>query len=394
MLKNKKILLCVSGSIAIYKALELVRLLIKQRADVKVLMSEGAKRFIAPLTFEALCGNEVLHEKSESWTNGNNHIKITQDKDIVLIAPATANTINKIAHGIADTLLTQTILANTKPLLLAPAANTNMYNHEATQNALSMLKKRGATIIEPISKLLACLDEGKGALAEVGTIFHFTCKALMRDDFWVDKNVVITGGGTYEAIDKVRYIGNFSSGKMAEALAYGFFLKGANVTLLSSAKEFDENLPIQREVFKNSKELKEKLALHVKGANYLFMAAAVSDYVPKTFHDTKLKKRDIGLRWSLELEQNSDILSSVCKDKIKCIGFKAELDEKVAFKNAKNMLENKKLDAVCLNILQDGVRFGGDKNRVTFICRKGEKELKLDTKLNISLQIIELSKSL
>lgn len=394
MLKNKKILLCVTGSIAIYKALELVRLFIKQGAKVQVLMSEGAKRFITPLTFEAISGNEVLHVKSESWQNEFNHIKITKDIDLVLIAPATANTINKLAYGIADTLLTQTILANTKPLLLAPAANTNMYSHEATQNALKILKKRGATIIEPTHKLLACLDEGKGALAEVGTIFHFTCKALMRDKFWVGKNVLITGGGTKEAIDGVRYIGNFSSGKMAAALAQAFFLKGANVTLLSSAKIEDFHLPIEKEAFANSQELKEKLALHVKKNEYLFMAAAVSDYLPKTTYKTKLKKSKLGEKWSLELKQNEDILSGIEKKNIKCIGFKAELDTKVALKNAKEMLKTKKLDAVCLNILQNEVSFGGDKNQITFITKKEKKELKLDTKLNISFGITKLSKSL
>lgn len=394
MLKDKTILLCVTGSIAIYKALELARLYIKAGARVKVLMSEGAKRFITPLTFEAITANEVLHVKSESWQNENNHIQITKEADLVVIAPATANTINKIAYGIADTLLAQTILANTKPLLLAPAANTNMYNHEATQNALNILKTRGVTIVEPIHKLLACLDEGKGALAEVETIFHFTCKAFLKDVFWEDKQVLITGGGTKEAIDGVRYIGNFSSGKMAEALALAFYLKGANVTLLSSAESFDENLPIKREVFQNSQELKKKTALHVKRVEYLFMAAAVSDYVPSNFHDTKLKKRDIGQKWQLELKQNEDILKSLNKKDTKVIGFKAELDEKVALKNAKKMLKEKKLDAVCLNILKDEVAFGADVNKITFLTANEAFLLKLNSKLHISFEIAKLTKSL
>ncbi len=391
LLKDKKILLCVSGSIAAYKALELVRLFIKNGASVKVLMSEEAKRFVTPLSFEAISNNKVLHVESESWSDEYNHIKITKDADAVVFAPASANSINKFTHGIADTLLTQTLLANTKPLLIAPAMNTYMYEHFATQKSLQTLKDRGVCIAEPTSKLLACLDEGKGALAEVEDIYFLTCKMLLQDEFWKNKKVLISGGGTVEKIDDVRYIGNFSSGKMAYKLALGFFLKGADATLLTSRPQ---KAPFEVVSFGDTQSLK----LHVENLSqendYLFMAAAVSDYKVKNPKKGKLKKSEIGKSWDLGLVENEDILSLLDKKDIKVVGFKAEFDKQNALKNAKNMLKNKNLDAVCLNILGEDVNFNSEKSRISFITKDGVNEFELKSKLKIAFEIINASKKL
>lgn len=392
LLKNKKILLCVSGSIAIYKALELLRLYTKAGAYVKVLMSEGAKEFINPITFEALSFHEVLHESTSNWHSKNNHIDASKEADIVVFAPATANSINKFANGIADNLLTQTLIANKKPLLIAPAMNTNMYNNFATQKSLKYLAQNGINIVEPTVKELACKDEGKGALADVEDIFYNTCKLLMRDDFWIDKNVIVTGGGTKENIDDVRFIGNFSSGKMAKNLALALFLKGANVKLLTSAHE--EKMPFPMETFNTSDELKTLLTKHSKKADFLFMAAAVSDYVSKEKASGKLKKKELGSSWNLELVQNEDILKSLPKKGLTTIGFKAEFDEKNALKNAKNMLKEKSLDGVCLNILGKKVNFGSEKTQMQFITKNGVKKLPFDEKLAIALEIVNEAKSI
>ncbi len=390
LLENKNILVCISASIAIYKSLELIRLYIKAGANVRVLMSESSKRFISPLTFEAISGNKVLHVNSEDWSNSYNHIKITKDIDAVVFAPASANSINKLSCGIADTLLLQTLLANTKPLLICPAMNTYMYKHFATQSALKNLRQNGIHIVNPTSKQLACLDVGEGALADIEDIFFSTCKIIHEDEFWKDKNVLITGGGTKEKIDDVRYIGNFSSGKMAQNLATAFFIKGANVTLLTSA--FSQNLPFKMENFTDTNSLAKKVNELSLENDYLFMAAAVSDYTLRQKHNGKLKKSNLGQEWNIELKQNQDILANV--KGVKKIGFKAEFDKNNAQNYAQNMLKTKNLDAVCLNILGGDINFASDNSRISFITKKGKKEFELEDKLNIGLKIVDASKEL
>ena len=391
---NKNILLGITGSIAAYKSVELARLFIKAGANVRIIMSEEAKRFVTPLTFEAITGNNVLHVETESWAKDANHIHITKWADCFLIAPATANTINKLAHGFADNLLLQTALANTKPLLIAPAANTHMIEHPATQTALQILSQRGAKIIDPISKLLACKDEGNGALAEPETIFWHTARILLQDKAWHSKKVIITGGGTIEKIDDVRCLSNFSSGKMAEALAMALYIKGATVTLISSATPYHELLPITRIPFSSSLSLKEELSSRIDDSDYLFMAAAVNDYVLTQPHKGKLKKEDLGDQWNITLSKNIDILASIDKTKIKTIGFKAEMDATVAQNNARKMLTAKNLDAVCLNVLNHDNMFGSDYNAVTFITKESDTQIPLNDKLTVALRLVELSQAL
>ncbi len=405
MLKSKNILIAVTGSIAIYKALELIRLFTKAEANVRVVMSEDAKRFITPLCFEALCGNKVLDKDTESWANDNNHIAIGKWADILVLAPATANTINKLSNGLADNLLTQIVLAYDGIKILAPAANTKMLENPISQASLKMLKLCKYEIIKSISKDLLCKDFGIGALAKVEDIFYASARALLAQDFWENRNVVLSGGGSIEKIDDVRYISNFSSGKMANSLALALYLKGANVCLIST-KNMD-TLPsaIHKIQVQSADEMKQFLQDSLRVAKkgvlsemniiddkakeliqkkpFLFMLAAISDYKPKFAQQGKIKKEVLGDTWKLELKQNEDILASLSNSKtnananlkndIFSIGFKAELDEKNAKASAKAMLENKELDGVCLNIISHKNPFGGEKNEIEFFSKRSEK---------------------
>jgi len=377
-----RVLIGVSGSIAIYKTCELIRLFIKRGDEVRVVMSESAKNFITPLTFESLTLNPVLHKETESWANGVNHIDYAKWADIYIIAPATANTLNKANAGIADNLLLQTYLATTAPTLFAPAANTNMYLHPTTQKAIKNLN-----CIEANSGLLACGDEGIGKMAEPEEIFLRALREVNKDNFWKGKKVVVTAGGSIEKIDDVRYISNFSSGKMGEALAKAFYIKGADVVLISSK---EHNLPkeIKLKKVQSAKDYYEKIK--ESNPDYLIMAAAIADYKPK-YIPGKLKKEQIGEKLILELEKNIDVLESLKNEKFKKIGFKAERDEKNALKYAKNSLIRKNLDAVCLNLLTKN-DFGSDENEIIFITKDKEIKFSQDSKENIALKLTDAIK--
>jgi phosphopantothenoylcysteine decarboxylase/phosphopantothenate--cysteine ligase len=416
LLKDKNIVVGVTGSIAIYKSLELIRLFIKSGAKVKVVMSESAKEFITPLTFEAISQNIVLHKESESWANDNNHIGLAKWADIFTVAPATANTINKIGAGIADNLLLESILAFDKKLLIAPSANTKMYLNPNTTGNIKKLKVFGHEIIEPQSKLLACNDEGLGAMAEPLEIFWRTARELLKDEFWDNTRVVVTGGGTVEKIDDVRYISNFSSGKMAESISKALYLRGSDVCLITTKDMINLPNSIYQITAQNSKEMlrltKSSLKVAKKGVMsqpnititqapkliqkkpYLFMVAAVSDFVPAKIKKGKIKKEDVGETLELKLAKNIDILSNIKEEGIKKIGFKVETDKQKAIENAKKMLNFKNLDAVCLNVIDEDNSFGSDSNEIEFINKKRVITLSKDTKLNISLKILDLAKEL
>jgi len=416
LLKNKKILIGVTGSIAIYKSLELVRLFVKAGADVKVVMSTSAKKFITPLTFETLTSNKVLDDTNESWANEHNHIKTSQWADLFVIAPATANTIAKLANAIADNILLECALAYPKLKILAPSANTNMLENPITKANLKMLAIANYDILNTQTKELACKTIGDGAMAEPIDIFYKSARALLKDDFWDDRMVIVTGGGTIEKIDEVRYISNFSSGKMASSLATALYCKGADVNLIST--KFATNLPkdMHKLDVQSSSEMMEYLVDSIRIAKkgklskatlmkdehihliqkkpYLFMAAAVSDYIPEFVQDSKLKKEVLGKRFDLKLKQNIDILASVDKQGLVTVGFKAEMDKKNAMANASNMLSNKNLDAVCLNVLDNSSSFGTDNNKIEFITHKDVKSIAYDTKLNVSFNILKNAKSI
>ena len=390
MLKNKKILLAVCGSIAFYKAYEILSLLKKQGADVYVALSDGALEFCSVSGFEALSEHKILSSQTQNWQDGVNHIAYSK-MDLVLIAPASVNTINKLTAGICDNVFMQTLIAASHvPLVVAPAANNNMIEHFATQNSLEILRKNGALVVEPVLKTLACGDVGKGGLASPEVIVEAAIKRLSKPLF-AGKKVVITGGATTEKIDDVRAITNFSSGKMARALARAFYYAGAEVKLLASFETSSE--PFDCLKFSSSSELLELCKSECEGANLLVMCAAVSDFVP-TKIDGKIKKEDVGESLNLSLKRNVDILQSLKEFKCKKIGFKLEISNESALKSARSMLEKKGLDAVCLNILGEKNGFASEQNEVNFITKNSEILLPLASKDEIAGRIVELAVNL
>ncbi|WP_415398449.1 bifunctional phosphopantothenoylcysteine decarboxylase/phosphopantothenate--cysteine ligase CoaBC [Sulfurimonas sp. CS5] len=416
LLKDKKILLGVTGSIAVYKSLDLVRLFVKAGADVKVVMSDSAKKFVTPLSFETLTSNQVLDDTNESWVNDHNHIKTTEWADVFVIAPATANTIAKLANAIADNMLLQCALAFAKEKIIAPSANTNMIENPITKANLKMLAIANYETVATQTKELACKTTGDGAMAEPIDIFWQSARALLKEEFWNDRRVIVTGGGTIEKIDDVRYISNFSSGKMASSLATALYCRGADVNLI--ATRFEENIPQDMHTIdvESSLEMLEYLTDSIRIAKkgklskaslmrdeqihliqkqpYLFMAAAVSDYVPEFIQDGKLKKEMLGESFELSLKQNIDILSSIDKNGITTVGFKAEMAEEAAMKNASKMIDSKEVDAVCLNILKDSSSFGSDRNKIEFITPDKIESLPDANKLSLAFDILNHSKSL
>ena len=400
-LKDAKITLCVSSSISFYKAFEILSLLRRANAKVRVAMSEQTLKFCSPLAFEALSGECVLVGDSKPLA----HIEYAKC-DLMIIAPATANTINKIASGIADNAMLSCILACRAPKLIAPAANTAMLENPATQNSLNALKERGFVVVNSCEKTLACGDVGKGALASPKDIVLSAARMLSANSRIPSENsriptgnsripkVIITAGACYEMIDDVRAITNLSSGKMGLALAFAYYLRGFDVTLISSA----QNLPKSMEnleflSFKSSADLLEILKnKKLAKDDLLVMAAAISDYIPTKKAKGKIKKS--GANLNLELKENIDILSSLKELKCKKIGFKMEMDEQSALSSAKNMLENKALDAVCLNVLKAQNYFGSEQNEVLFITKNSQKMLKMASKHEIAAQIARLSENL
>lgn len=416
LLKDKKILLGVTGSIAVYKSLELTRLFVKAGAEVKIVMSEAAKKFVTPLTFETLTSNKVLDDTNESWVDEHNHIKASEWADLMVIAPATANTIGKLANAIADNMLLQCALAYPKVKILAPSANTNMLQNPMTQANLKMLGIANYEIVDTQTKELACKTTGDGAMAEPINIFWQSARELLKDEFWADRRVIVTGGGTIEKIDDVRYISNYSSGKMASSLATALYCKGADVNLI--ATRFDTDLPsnVYTLDVQDSAEMMDYLVDSVRVAKkgklskatlmrdenihliqkkpFLFMAAAVSDYIPKFAQDGKLKKDVLGDNWDLSLIKNIDILDSIDKDGITTVGFKAEMDVENATHNASKMIDKKNIDAVCLNVLKDSTSFGSDTNKVEFITPDGIESIADADKLSVSFEILKHAKGL
>ena len=400
-LKDAKITLCVSSSISFYKAFEILSLLRRANAKVRVAMSEQTLTFCSPLAFEALSGECVLVGDNKPLA----HIEYAKC-DLMIIAPATANTINKIALGIADNAMLSCILACRAPKLIAPAANTAMLENPATQNSLKVLKERGFVVVSSCEKTLACGDVGKGALASPKDIVLSAARMLGANSRISSVNsripkansriskVIITAGACYEMIDDVRAITNLSSGKMGLALAFAYYLRGFDVTLISSA----QNLPKSMEnleflSFKSSADLLEILKnKKLAKDDLLVMAAAISDYIPAKKAKGKIKKS--GANLNLELKENIDILSSLKELKCKKIGFKMEMDEQSALGSAKNMLENKALDAVCLNVLKAQNYFGSEQNEVLFITKNSQKMLKMASKHEIAAQIVGLSENL
>lgn len=416
-LTGKKVLVGATASIALYKAPELVRLLVKAGAKVRVVMSEEAKKFVTPLTFEAVSGHPVLHGDTECWSSDVNHIGYAQWADLFVVAPATANTVNKLSHGVADNLLLQTALACKAPKLLAPAANTAMLENPATQAALKMLRLSGYTVVDPVEGKLACGDVGSGAMAAPEELFWQAARLLLTDPFYAYRGIVVTGGGTVEKIDGVRAVTNFSSGKMAAALAAAAYVRGGDVCLITTRPLSGLPGGIHTIPVTDSREMGEYLEDAVRNAKkgvmtaptllgdsrpelvqktpFLFAAAAVSDYLPRYPQKGKLKKEQIGETWTIEMKRNRDLLAELDKTGIHAIGFKAETDPATAWNSAKAMLEKKELEAVCLNVLgTEAVDFGTDTTAFTLLTDMGSEPLPAGSKTMVAGAILTAVKKL
>jgi phosphopantothenoylcysteine decarboxylase/phosphopantothenate--cysteine ligase len=387
MLANKTIVLGITGGIAAYKAADLASKLTQAGARVEVIMTEAATKLIAPLTLEAITHTKVVTDMFEPNSEYSlEHIALAEAADVVVIAPATANTIAKIAAGIADNMLTSVVLATRAPVIIAPAMNVNMWQNSVTQENIARLKARGFVIVDPTYGRLASGKMGQGRLAEVETIIGTIKQVLGRKGDLAGKRIVVTAGGTQEPIDPVRHIGNRSSGKMGYAVAEAARDRGATVTLISAPVSLSNPVGIEVINVQTANQMKEAVAKAVVKADALIMAAAVADYQPRAVSKAKIKKDASSL--TLELVRTPDILTEVKGNFIK-VGFAAESENLV--KNAREKLMKKQLDLMVANdITATDSGFGADTNKVTIIDRDGKaEELPLLTKREVAEKILD-----
>ena len=367
LLAGKKILIGVSGSIAAYKSILLVRLLVKAGAEVKVVMTPAAKDFVSPLVLSTLSKNEVLVDLSSenSWSN---HVQLGRWADVMLIAPASCNTLAKMANGVCDNLLMAVYLSATCPIAVAPAMDEDMWHHPSTKRNLGLISSYNNKIISVEKGELASGLFGDGRMAEPETIINFLIENYFCSTALLNKRIIITAGPTYEAIDPVRFIGNHSSGKMGYALAEAFYLQGADVTIIAGPNNQTIKYPAIKIVnVISSDEMFEAVITRMNNADIAVMAAAVADYKPTIVADNKIKKKDAN--WQLELEKTKDILQfigNIKQPSLFIAGFALETENEKA--NAILKLKNKKADCIILNSLsQDNSVFGSDKNKITII---------------------------
>ena len=396
MLKNKKILLGVTGGISAYKMCTVVRLMKKAGASVRVLMTQSATQFVTPLTFSTLSQEEVLtslwpETNRTSTRAGVEHIKLGLWADAMLIAPATANVVAKIAHGIADDVISSTALALRCPLLVAPAMDVDMYLNEVTQNNLSLLRERGHHILLPADGELASGLVGPGRLPEPDAIMAFVESVIEKTPLDLkEKKILVTAGPTYEPIDPVRFIGNRSSGKMGFAIANAAAQRGANVTLISGPVALGTPKNVSRIDVETAGQMFDAVTKQAKKCDVIIMAAAVADYAPKKPASNKIKKNESTQGLTLELQPTSDILRSLGakKNGTVLVGFALETENEV--KNAKEKLRKKNLDLIVLNSTRDeGSAFGSDTNVVTIISKDGKTEkLSKMPKFDVAVEIL------
>ncbi len=387
MLANKTIVLGITGGIAAYKAADIASKLTQAGAKVEVVMTESATRFITPLTLRNITGRPVVTSMWEPATEFSlEHIALAEAADVVVIAPATANIIAKLAAGIADDMLCCTVLATKAPVIVAPAMHTEMFQNSISQDNLAKIKARGFTIIDPGYGYLASGKVGLGRLAETETIIGTIKQVLGRSGDLAGKRIVVTTGGTREPIDPVRHIGNRSSGKMGYALAEAARDRGATVILITAPTSLPEPAGIEVTHVETAVQMKEAVAKAVAQADALIMAAAVADYQPKSAAKAKIKKDAPGL--TLELIRTPDILTEV-QGKFLKVGFAAESEDVV--ENARRKLEKKKLDLMVANdITAKESGFDVDTNKVTIIDREGNVEsLPLLTKREVADRVLD-----
>ncbi len=391
VLKNKNILLCVTGSIAAYKACELLRLLRKESVNVQVMMSKSAEEFIGVATFAALSNNEVLTNLfPDNPQGGINHVNLSFNIDAVIVAPATANILCKAATGVADDIVSTFLSICDVPILFAPAMNFRMWNNEATINAVENLKKQRHTIIYPEEGKLASLHVGKGRLANLNDIMNGIRKLFTKKLILDNKRILVTAGPTHESIDPVRFITNRSSGKMGYALAKSAKDFGGSVTIISGPVNIEKVSGVEYIDIQSAQDMAEALDSQIKENSFdlIFMAAAVSDYTPINYTNQKIKKYD--KIHTLELKKTIDIMSDIVSksDAIK-IAFALETENGV--ENAKNKMKSKKADYIILNYAnEEGAGFESDTNHLYIYSKSGDSiEFEKNTKSKLAKYIIE-----
>lgn len=387
-LENKKIVIGVTGSIAAYKIAGLCSMLKKKKADVTVIMTQNATNFINPITFETLTGNKCLIDTFDrNFQYDVEHVELAKAAEVFLVAPASANVIAKAAHGIADDMLTTTLLASTCPKLFAPAMNTRMYQNPITQDNLQILKKYGMKVITPASGYLACGDTGEGKMPEVEELYDNIIDALTPKDL-TGYNVLVTAGPTREKIDPVRFISNHSTGKMGYAIAKQAGMRGAKVTLVSGPVALEAPKGVEVVPVVSAKDMADAVWERADKMDMIIKAAAVADYRPVTTYEDKVKKS--GDDMNIALERTDDILAHLGKNKkegqILC-GF--SMETKDMLENSKVKLKKKNLDVIVANNLKvAGAGFGTDTNIVTLITKDEVKELPILSKEEVADRIL------
>lgn len=389
MLTGKTVVLGVTGGIAAYKMPNVARMLKKMHCNVHVIMTQNATNFITATTFETLTGNKCLIDTFDrNFEFSVEHVAIAKQADLVLIAPATANVIGKIAGGIADDMLTTTVMACTCKILIAPAMNHNMYHNSIVQENIEKLKRHGYEIIDPVCGMLANGDIGDGKLPSEETLVSYVVRELAHEKDLHGKKVLVTAGPTQEAIDPVRYITNHSTGKMGYALAEAAMLRGAEVTLISGPTAIEPPMFVNVIPIISAQEMFEKVATNATENDIIIKAAAVADYRPKEVCDEKIKKSDHDTE--IELERTTDILAYLGKNKGKTFlcGFSMETENML--ENSRRKLDKKNLDMIVANNLKDkGAGFGVDTNLITIITRDRELQLELMSKQDAANCILD-----
>ena len=390
MLRGKVVVLGVTGSIAAYKIANLASMLVKQHCQVHVIMTRNATNFINPITFETLTGNKCLVDTFDrNFQFHVAHVSLAQKADVIMVAPASANVIGKVAGGIADDMLTTTIMAYPGKVMFSPAMNVNMYHNAILQRNLETLKESGYEIIDPAVGYLACGDTGSGKMPEPETLMEYILREIACEKDLKGKKIMVTAGPTREAIDPVRYITNHSTGKMGYAIARRAMLRGADVTLISGPTRL-KDVPFVRKIdIVSAQDMFEAVKDNLEGQDYLVKAAAVADYTPSTVSDEKVKKKDGDM--AIGLKRTRDILGYVAEHKkegqIIC-GFSMETQNMIA--NSRKKLEKKKLDIIVANNLKvKGAGFGTDTNVVTLITAEDEISLEIMSKEDVADALLD-----
>ena len=389
MLKGKNVVLGVTGSIAAYKIANLASMLKKLNADVTVLMTQNATNFINPITFETLTGNKCLIDTFDRNFQYNvEHVALAKEADVVLVAPATANVIGKIAGGIADDMLTTTVMACTCKKIIAPAMNTQMYNNPIVQDNMDKLKRFGYEVITPDTGYLACGDVGAGKMPSEDVLLQYILRECACEKDMAGKKVLVTAGPTMEKIDPVRFISNHSTGKMGYAIARNCMLRGAEVTLVTGKTSIEPPMFVNAINVVSAKDMYEAVVDNFDTQDIVIKAAAVADYRPVNPADEKVKKKDGDM--SIALERTDDILKALGEKKTNqfLCGFSMETENMI--ENSKAKLEKKNLDMIVANNLKvAGAGFGTDTNIVTIITADEVKELEIMSKDEVAGRIVD-----